>query len=70
MRSAPCAGKGFTLLEAMISLAIVGSLLVTLIYSLNYHLGIAERHRTVTVSTALAKEKIYAMEQAPATDKG
>lgn len=70
MRSAPCAGKGFTLFEVMISLAIVGSLLVTLIYSLNYHLGIAERHRTVTVSTALAKEKIYAMEQAPATDKG
>jgi len=43
----------------MISLAIVGGLLVTLIYALNYHLGIAERHRSVTISTALASEKMY-----------
>lgn len=61
---------GFTLLEVMISLAIVGGLLVTLIYSLNYNLGIAERHRTATVSTVLAKGKMYNMEMAPAADKG
>lgn len=64
------AEKAFTLLEVMISLAIVGGLLVTLIYSLNYHLGIAERHRTITVSTVLAKEKMYAMEKTPAAGKG
>lgn len=61
---------GFTLLEVMISLAIVGGLLVTLIYSLNYHLGIADRHRTVTVSTGLAKEKMYDMEKTPVAGKG
>ncbi len=61
---------GFTLLEVMISLAIVGGLLVTLLYTLNYHLGIAERHRNTTISTSLAKEKMYAMEKKPVTDKG
>ncbi len=62
--------NGFTLLEVMISLAIVGGLLVTLIYSLNYHLDIAGRHRTVTVCTSLAKEKMYSMEKTPAAGKG
>ena len=62
--------RGFTLLEVMISLAIVGGLLATLIYSLNYHLGIADRHRTVTVSTGLAKEKMYDMEKTPVAGKG
>lgn len=61
---------GFTLLEVMISLAIVGGLLVTLIYTLNYHLGIAERHGIITTATNLAKEKIYEMEQSPAESKG
>lgn len=63
-------GKGFTLLEVMISLAIVGGLLVTLIYTLNYHLGIADRHRTITISTSLAKDKIYEMETNPREIKG
>lgn len=70
LRLTPYEGRGFTLLEVMISLAIVGGLLVTLIYSLNYHLGIAEGHRTVTVSTGLAKEKMYDMERNPVAGKG
>jgi general secretion pathway protein I len=61
---------GFTLLEVMISLAVVGGLLITLIYTLNYHLSIAERHKTSTISTNLAKEKMYAMEKNPAASKG
>ncbi|HWR58634.1 MAG TPA: type II secretion system protein [Thermodesulfovibrionales bacterium] len=61
---------GFTLLEVMISLAVVGGLLVTLLYTLNYHLGIAERHRTVTISTELAKSKMYDMEKTPVAAKG
>jgi len=54
---------GFTLLEVMISLAIVGGLLITLIYTLNYNIGLAERHETVTVATFLAKEKIVETER-------
>jgi len=62
--------NGFTLLEVMISLAIVGSLLVTLLYTLNYNLGIAERHRVITLSAYLAKEKMYEMEKTPIEGKG
>lgn len=61
---------GFTLLEVMISLAIVGGLLVTLLYTLNYHLGIADRQRVVTVAVGLAKEKIHEMEKKPEESSG
>jgi len=62
--------RGFTLLEIMIALAIVGGLLVTLIYSLNYNLGIAGRHEFITVATFLAKNKILEMEVSPVTSEG
>ena len=61
---------GFTLLEVMLALAIVGGLLITLLYSLNYHLGIAERHGTVTVATMLAKSKLLDTEKNPIAAKG
>jgi general secretion pathway protein I len=54
----------------MLALAIVGGLLITLLYSLNYHLGIAERHGTVTIATMLAKSKLFEIEKNPATAKG
>lgn len=66
----PVLKSGFTLLEVMISLAIVGGLLVTLIYTLNYHLGIADRHGIITIATGLAKEKIYDMEKNPVESRG
>ena len=50
--------QGFTLLEVMVSLAIVGGLLMTLIYTLNYNLGITEKLFAVTTMTNLAKEKL------------
>jgi len=62
--------NGFTLLEVMIALAIIGGLLVTLIYSLNYHLGIAERHEFLTIGTMLAKNKIVEVEQDPLSSEG
>jgi general secretion pathway protein I len=62
--------KGFTLLEVMVSVAIVGGLLVTLIYSLNYHLGIAARHEFITTATLLAKDKMAEAEKAPMAGKG
>jgi len=49
--------SGFTLIEVMISLAIVGGLLITLLYTLSYNLGINERQFAVTNITNLAKEK-------------
>jgi general secretion pathway protein I len=61
---------GFTLLEVLIALAIVGGLLVTLIYTLNYHLSIIERQETITVSTLLAKNKIVELEKSRENKKG
>jgi prepilin-type N-terminal cleavage/methylation domain-containing protein len=54
---------GFTLLEVMISLAIAAGLIIILLYTLNYHLGIAERQETITVATHLAKVKMFEMEK-------
>lgn len=62
--------SGFSLLEVMISLAITGGLLITLIYTLNYHLGIADRHRTITYCTNLAKQKLHEMQISPTVTKG
>ncbi len=61
---------GFTLLEIMIAVAVIGGLLVTLIYSLNYHLGIAERHEFVTVASLLARDKLTEVEGNPSVGKG
>ncbi len=62
--------RGFTLIEVMISLAILGGLLITLIYTLNYHLGIAERQFAVTNVANLAKEKVEEMENNPQEGDG
>jgi general secretion pathway protein I len=62
--------RGFTLLEIMISLAVIGGLLVTLLYSVQYHLGIAEKHEVLTVSTILAKNKLMELEENPSTATG
>lgn len=62
--------RGFSLLEVMISLAVVGGLLITLIYTLNHHLGVAERHRILIDCTNLAKQKLYEMERSPVSTKG
>lgn len=61
---------GFTLLEIMIAVAIIGGLLVSLIYSLNYHLGIAERHEFATVASLLAKDKLAEVEKKLFIQKG
>ena len=61
---------GFTLIEVMISLAIVGGLLITLIYTLGYNLGITDRQFAVTNITNLAKAKIDELELNPQETKG
>lgn len=61
---------GFTLIEVMIGIAILGGLLVTLIYTLNYHLGLTERQFAITNITNLAKEKMVEMEKSPQAGEG
>ncbi len=65
-----CRRSGFTLLEIMVALAIIGGLLVTVLYSLNYHLSVAGKHEFVTVATMLAKNKMSVMDQIPAATSG
>lgn len=62
--------SGFTLLEIVITLAIVGGFLVTLIYTLNYHLTLAGRQESLTVAYLLARDKMDEMERNPASTKG
>ncbi|MEW6584908.1 MAG: type II secretion system protein [Nitrospirota bacterium] len=62
--------QGFTLLEVLIALAIVGSLLVTLIYTVNYQSGLVGRQETITTATLLAKSKMADMEKNPEVKKG
>jgi general secretion pathway protein I len=61
---------GFTLLEIMISLAIIGGLLVTVIFTLNYHLSLAERQEFLTIATMLSKDKMAEAEKNPVASKG
>jgi general secretion pathway protein I len=61
---------GFTLLEVLIALAIIGGLLVTLIYTLNYHLSLVEKQEAITVATLLAKHKMSELEKSPEESKG
>ncbi|NWF97607.1 MAG: type II secretion system protein [Nitrospirae bacterium] len=70
LRNYCCQEKGFTLLEVLISLAIISGLLVTLIYTVNYHLGIVEKQETVTIGTMLAKKILSEMESNPENKKG
>lgn len=62
--------RGFTLIEVMIALAVVGGLLVTLLYTVNYNLGIAERHSFQTTAMLLAKEKLLDAEKTLEASKG
>lgn len=54
----------------MVALAFVGGLLVTLIYTLNYHLSLAQRQEFFTVASLLAKEKMAELEKNPTSTKG
>lgn len=62
--------NGFTLLEVLIALAVIGALLVTLIHTLNYHLSLVARQETITVATLLAKNKMAALANSPEENKG
>ena len=47
--------KGFTLLEVMVSLAIMACVILTVLGAVNYHLGIVASERDSTALTLLAR---------------
>jgi general secretion pathway protein I len=50
--------KGFTLLEVMVSLAIIAGVLLTVYSSFGFHLDVAARDREETIAMLLARGKI------------
>ncbi len=46
----------------MISLAIIGSLLITVLYTVGHHLEVAGRHEIITRAVMLAREKLVSVE--------
>lgn len=63
MRKPQISGEeGFTLLEAIVSLAILSGVIVTIIYSINYNLKTTERLKTISTATNLAREFFQEMD--------
>ena len=62
--------SGFTLLEIMIALAIIGIALTVIIQTVNYHADIMYENTLTTRMFQLAKEKIYEMEMTPQNSGG
>lgn len=54
--------RGFTLLEVMVALAIMASVILTLISAFNSHLSRVSRNREDTVAMLLARSKLEALE--------
>jgi general secretion pathway protein I len=62
--------SGFTLLEVMVSLAIMAGVILTLLGSVNYHLGIIANERDSTTLTLLARNRMAEMGELPVKGEG
>lgn len=62
--------SGFTLLEVMVALAIMAGVILTLLGSVNYHLGIIAGERDSTVLTLLARYRMAEMGDTPVKGEG
>jgi len=61
---------GFTLLEIMIALAIIGITVTVILNSVNYHADILYENTLTTQMYQLAKEKMAGLEDDPVNSKG
>jgi prepilin-type N-terminal cleavage/methylation domain-containing protein len=66
----PPSSFGFTLLEIMIALAIIGTALTVIVHTVNYHTNIMYENTLTTRMFQLAKEKMNELEMAPADSSG
>jgi prepilin-type N-terminal cleavage/methylation domain-containing protein len=62
--------KGFTLIEIMIAVAIVGAVITVILYTVNYHADIVYQHTVLTRMYLIAKENLIKMESDPKTSHG
>ena len=61
---------GFTLLEVMIALAIIGITLVVVLHTVNYHAEIMYQNTITTQMYQMAKEKMFELEKNRTAAKG
>ena len=61
---------GFTLLEIMIALAIIGTALTVIVHTVNYHTTVMYENTLTTQMYQLAKEKMNELETAPRDSNG
>jgi len=69
-KSGQISKKGFTLLEIMIALAIIGLTLVTVLHTVNYHSNVSYENIVTTQMVQSAKEKISDIETNPVNSNG
>lgn len=62
--------SGFTLLEVMIALAIIGTALTVIVHTVNYHTNLMYENSLTTRMYQLAKEKMTELEMAPRDSGG
>jgi general secretion pathway protein I len=62
--------SGFTLLEVMVALAIMAGVILTLLGSVNYHLGIIAGERDSTTMTLLARNRMAELGDTPVKGEG
>lgn len=62
--------RGFTLIEVMVSLAIVSGLLMVIITSMNYHLDTLNRYKNSLLLTSLAKDRLETLKVNKQSEKG
>ncbi|RJR22497.1 MAG: prepilin-type N-terminal cleavage/methylation domain-containing protein [Nitrospiraceae bacterium] len=62
--------SGFTLLEIMIALAIIGTALTVIVHTVNYHTNLMYENSLTTRMFQLAKEKMNELETAPRDSSG
>jgi prepilin-type N-terminal cleavage/methylation domain-containing protein len=62
--------SGFTLLEIMIALAIIGIALTVILHTVNYHANIMYENSLITQMYQMAKEKMHQLEKSPQSAKG
>ena len=69
-RSGRLASRGFTLLEVMIALAIIGMTLTVILHTVNYHADIMYENTLKTGMFQAAKEKMVELEMETVSSKG
>ena len=61
---------GFTLLEVMIALAIIGIALTVILHTVNYHAGVMQENTITTMMYQAAKEKMFDLKKTLINSKG